>query len=157
MVSDIDLLIRLGGALVLGGLIGIERQIAGRAAGFRTMSIVSAGAALIMLLSLYVFEQMKAQGAVSDPSRIAAQVVSGIGFLGAGVIIRSGISIVGITTAATLWVCAAIGLAVGAGYYKGAVITTVLVIIVLFVFRRFEKFLNKKINKKHGESNHNNE
>jgi putative Mg2+ transporter-C (MgtC) family protein len=133
-LSWVEVLIRVGLAAVLGGAIGAEREFREREAGLRTHMLVSVGSALFTLVSAYAwrdFEFSTPEGIVFDPTRIAAQIVSGIGFLGAGAIIRQGLSIRGLTTAATLWVVAAIGMASGAGYYSGAVITTVLVIVAL--------------------------
>jgi putative Mg2+ transporter-C (MgtC) family protein len=122
----------------MGGAIGVERERRGREAGLRTHLLVSLGSALFTIVSAYGFHEFLASGASvvrADPSRIAAQIVTGIGFLGAGAIIRQGLSIRGLTTAATLWVVAAIGMAVGAGYYSGAVITTILVLVALWPLR----------------------
>jgi putative Mg2+ transporter-C (MgtC) family protein len=133
-LSWAEVLLRVGLAAVLGGAIGAEREFREREAGLRTHMLVSVGSALFTLVSAYAwrdFEFSTPEGIVFDPTRIAAQIVSGIGFLGAGAIIRQGLSIRGLTTAATLWVVAAIGMASGAGYYSGAVITTVLVIVAL--------------------------
>ena len=124
----LDLSIRLVVALLLGGLIGIEREFRAKAAGFRTHFLVSVGSALFCVVSQYGFgEEMK------DASRVAAQVVSGIGFLGAGMIIFQKNVIRGLTTAAGLWVTAAIGLACGAGMLLMAVIATALVLVGLEV------------------------
>ena len=145
MITHVELALRMGMAAILGGLVGIEREYVGKAAGFRTHALVSAGSSLIMIVSIYIYEVYKAQGAQTDPSRIAAQVVSGIGFLGAGAIIRSGAGVVvGLTTAASLWACAAIGLASGSGYYEGAFIGTIVVLIILVLFQKAEKFLIRK-------------
>jgi putative Mg2+ transporter-C (MgtC) family protein len=114
-------LLRLAVAAGLGGAIGFERELRERQAGLRTHLVVSVGAALFTLVSAYAFAGF---GPKVDPTRIAAQIVSGIGFLGAGAIIRQGFSVRGLTTAATLWLVAAIGMASGAGYYNGAVIAT---------------------------------
>lgn len=128
----IDLSIRLVVALLLGGLIGIEREFRAKAAGFRTHFLVSVGSALFCVVSQYGFgEEMK------DASRVAAQVVSGIGFLGAGMIIFQKNVIRGLTTAAGLWVTAAIGLACGAGMLLMAVIATALVLVGLEVLNIF--------------------
>lgn len=125
--------------MVLGGLIGLEREQANHAAGFRTHILVCLGAALIMLLSIYGFEEFVDEPNVRvDPARMAAQVVAGIGFLGAGVILFNGVSIKGLTTAASLWVVSAIGLAVGAGFYLAAVLTTALALFSLFVLNIVE-------------------
>ena len=120
-------LLRLSVAAVLGGAIGMERELRERGAGLRTHLVVCLGSALFTLVSAYGFNDFVAAGhayARIDPTRIAAQIVSGIGFLGAGAIIRQGLSVRGLTTAATLWLVAAIGMASGAGYYDAAVIAT---------------------------------
>jgi putative Mg2+ transporter-C (MgtC) family protein len=133
-----EILLRVGLAAVLGGAIGFERELREREAGLRTHMLVSVGAALFTLVSAYAWTDWRfstEDGLVFDPTRIAAQIVTGIGFLGAGAIIRQGLSVRGLTTAATLWVVAAIGMAAGAGYYAAAVITTVLVLISLWPLR----------------------
>jgi putative Mg2+ transporter-C (MgtC) family protein len=113
------ILLRLSVAGALGGAIGFERELRERGAGLRTHLVVCLGSALFTLVSAYAFV-----GPHVDPTRIAAQIVSGIGFLGAGAIIRQGLSVRGLTTAATLWLVAAIGMAAGAGYYDAAIIAT---------------------------------
>jgi putative Mg2+ transporter-C (MgtC) family protein len=131
-------LLRLALAAVLGGLIGMERELREREAGLRTHLLVSVGSALFTIVSAYGFHAFLESGAdvvQADPTRIAAQIVTGIGFLGAGAIIRQGFSVRGLTTAATLWVVAAVGLAAGAGYYSAAVITTALVLVALYPLR----------------------
>jgi putative Mg2+ transporter-C (MgtC) family protein len=133
-----EILLRVGLAAVLGGAIGFERELREREAGLRTHMLVSVGAALFTLVSAYAWTDWRfstENGLVFDPTRIAAQVVTGIGFLGAGAIIRQGLSVRGLTTAATLWVVAAIGMASGAGYYTAAAITTVLVLVSLWPLR----------------------
>jgi putative Mg2+ transporter-C (MgtC) family protein len=133
-----EVLIRVVLAGALGGAIGAEREIREREAGLRTHMLVAIGAALFTMVSAYAwrdFEFSTPEGIVFDPTRIAAQIVTGIGFLGAGAIIRQGLSIRGLTTAASLWVVAAIGMATGAGYYSGAVITTVVVLVSLWPLR----------------------
>jgi len=133
---------------VLGAAVGFERELREREAGLRTHLLVSVGAALFTLASAYGFHEFLTGGGAqvrADPTRIAAQIVTGIGFLGAGAIIREGMSIRGLTTAATLWVVAAIGLASGAGYYAAAAITTAIVIFTLWplqtlAYRVFERF-----------------
>jgi putative Mg2+ transporter-C (MgtC) family protein len=127
-----ELLLRLALAVALGGAIGIEREFRERDAGLRTHTLVSLGAALFTIAGAYGFRDFHGS---FDPTRIAAQVVTGIGFLGAGAIIRQGLSVRGLTTAATLWVAAAIGLTAGAGYYAAAVITTALVLLSLWPLR----------------------
>jgi putative Mg2+ transporter-C (MgtC) family protein len=131
-------LLRLALAAALGGLIGIERELREREAGLRTHLLVALGSALFTIVSAYGFHAFLASGASvvrADPTRIAAQIVTGIGFLGAGAIIRQGLSVRGLTTAATLWVVAAVGLAAGAGYYSAAVISTALVLVALWPLR----------------------
>ena len=125
-------------AAALGGAVGLERELHEREAGLRTHLLVAVGAALFTLVSAYAwtdFHFSRSSGISFDPTRIAAQIVTGIGFLGAGAIIRQGLSIRGLTTAATLWVVAAIGMASGAGYYAAALISTALVIFALWPLR----------------------
>ncbi|MCL4536774.1 MAG: MgtC/SapB family protein [Nitrospirae bacterium] len=132
--------LRLFIAAVLGGLIGIERQIGGQYAGFRTQLLVCLGSCLFTIASVHVY---KAHGAYTDPARIAAQIVVGIGFLGAGAILRHGVSIRGLTTAATLWIVSAIGMAVGFGEYMIAGFTTFLVLVNLALLKNIEDILPK--------------
>ena len=139
MISEKEMVIRLILAFVLSGLVGLEREVSGRAAGFRTHILVCVGSALIVMTSIFLFQQCGGAGGGVDPSRIPAQVVSGIGFLGAGTIIQIRDSVRGLTTAASLWVAAGIGLAVGSGFYLGAFATTVLVLIVLFILPHIER------------------
>jgi putative Mg2+ transporter-C (MgtC) family protein len=138
-ISDLEIILRIFISLILSSIIGIERERHSKPAGLRTHILVCVGANLIMLVSLLMAQKY---GEIS-PSRIAAQVVSGIGFLGAGTIIVSRGLVKGLTTAASLWAVAAIGLAVGAGFYKGAIITTLLIIFILYVFEFFEKKILK--------------
>ncbi len=138
MISDKELFIRLVLALILGGLIGLEREAHGRAAGLRTHILVCLGSCLIMFTSIHIYEVYKGLAQV-DPSRIAAQVVSGIGFLGAGTILRFRASVRGLTTAASLWTVAGLGLAVGSGSYKAAYFTTILALVTLALLNRLEK------------------
>ena len=129
-----DNLARLAVAAGLGGAIGFERELREREAGLRTHILVCVGSALFTIVSAYGFRDFLESGDQvirADPTRIAAQIVTGIGFLGAGAIIRQGLSVRGLTTAATLWVAAAIGIAAGAGYYSGAVVATVITIVAL--------------------------
>lgn len=128
-------------AAFLGGLVGLEREWSGKPAGFRTNLLICLGAALITTLSQEVAQRA---GAPADAGRIAAQVVSGIGFLGAGTIIQSRGSVVGLTTAATLWVVAAIGMNVGAGSYGDAVVATGLVMLTLMLLAQFEPTLRHR-------------
>jgi putative Mg2+ transporter-C (MgtC) family protein len=127
-------LVRLAVAAALAGAIGLERELDEKSAGLRTHMLVAIGSALFTLVSAYGFRDFLASGQVvvrADPSRIAAQIVTGIGFLGAGVIFRQGASVRGLTTAASLWVVAAVGMAAGAGYWQGAVIATVAALLSL--------------------------
>lgn len=131
-------------ASICGGLVGLEREQANRPAGLRTHVLVCVGSALIMQVSL-AMAHLAGEGLVNgDPGRIAAQVVSGIGFLGAGTIMREGVNIRGLTTAASLWVVAGVGLAVGANLYLPAIATSVLVIITLNCMARFEHHFTNK-------------
>jgi putative Mg2+ transporter-C (MgtC) family protein len=130
--------VRLVAAVVAGALIGLEREAHAKPAGFRTYIIICLGAALLMILSIYVPQQYFKNG---DPARIAAQVVTGIGFLGAGAIFRLGVNVQGLTTAASIWTTAAIGLVIGAGLFAVAGIALALVLIALTVLDRFEKRL----------------
>ena len=136
--------LRLGLAAVLGAAIGLERELRERQAGLRTHLVVSVGAALFTLVSAYGFA---AWGPRIDPTRIAAQIVTGIGFLGAGAIIRQGLSVRGLTTAATLWLVAAIGMATGAGYWEGAIVTTVGAIVILGPLRRIISRFRRDLNR----------
>jgi putative Mg2+ transporter-C (MgtC) family protein len=126
-----DVLLRLVAAALLGAALGLEREIHGHQAGMQTHMLVSLGSALFTVLSIYGFSQIPGTAA-SDPSRISAQVVTGIGFLGAGAIIKYGTSIRGLTTAASLWVVASIGLAAGAGAYFLAVAGTLIALLALW-------------------------
>lgn len=138
--------IRLFLAAFLGAIIGVEREMKNRAAGFRTHIIVSVGACLIMLIGVDAIGEISSDKA-RDIARIAGQVVSGIGFLGAGTILQKKDGVSGLTTAATLWLSAAIGLAVGIGYYEGAIIATVICLITLVSLKGFSDFINKRTTK----------
>jgi putative Mg2+ transporter-C (MgtC) family protein len=137
-LSAAEVVLRVALAAALGGAIGLERELREREAGLRTHLLVSVGSALFTLVSAYAWDDFAfslQSGVTLDPTRISAQIVTGIGFLGAGAIIRQGLSIRGLTTAATLWVVAAIGLASGAGYYWAAIFTTALVLVTLWPLR----------------------
>lgn len=126
MSIEVEMVLRLLLATALGAIIGYQRERAGKSAGLRTHILICAGAALFTVASLYGF------GAVADPARVAAGIVAGIGFLGAGAIIRRDEGVVaGLTTAATIWAVAAIGLAAGAGLYLVSAVTTAIILIVL--------------------------
>ncbi|SIS61716.1 putative Mg2+ transporter-C (MgtC) family protein [Salimicrobium flavidum] len=141
--------VRLVIALFLSGLIGFERELKKHSAGFRTHILVGVGACLMMLLSLYGFEEyiQKYDNIRFDPARIPSYVISGIGFLGAGTIIVHGSTIRGLTTAASIWTVAGIGLVVGAGMYDVAVLSTVLVLISLIVLNNVEEKYLKNVGK----------
>ncbi|HQN69614.1 MAG TPA: MgtC/SapB family protein [Anaerolineaceae bacterium] len=130
----LDILLRLGLALILGGVVGFERERDSQPAGLRTHMILVLGACLAAIIS----EEMGARFG-SDPTRLTAQVISGIGFLGAGAILRFGFNIKGLTTATTLWTMAIVGLAVGFGYYLLGALTTVFMIIILTIMNVIEK------------------
>ena len=140
MLASNEIILRLALAAVLGSAIGIERERLAWAAGLRTHMLVSVGSTLIMIVSAFAFSDALGQNHVElDPSRIAAQVVSGIGFLGAGTILLRGEFVRGLTTAASLWTVAAVGLAVGGGLYLAAVSATVLILIILAGIRPIER------------------
>ena len=134
-ISEIDIIIRLGLAFVAGAIVGFERSSRRQVAGLRTHILISVGAALLMILSIWLPQQIGS----GDPGRIAAQVVSGMGFLGAGAIIRLGYNIRGLTTAASLWLIAAIGMTIGAGLFIAAGTAAVFALIALFVLNKVER------------------
>ena len=138
--TQLDLALRLTVGLVLGAVIGFERELQRQPAGFRTHSLVSLGAALFTVVSAYGFT-----GDLVDPTRIAAQIVSGIGFIGAGTILQHRGHIRGLTTAASLWSVAAIGTAAGAGLYIVAIVGTLLILIVLSILDRIEEFARRRL------------
>ena len=142
-LSYLELTVRLTLSILLGGIIGLERETINKPAGFRTHILVCLGSTIVMLVSLFIFTEFKGSTNV-DPSRIPAQVVSGIGFLGAGTIIIEGANVKGLTTAASLWTVSAIGLAVGVGFYYGAILATFLILLTLIAFNKLEAFLLKK-------------
>lgn len=141
MVSNLEIIIRLILASILGALLGLERESSNRPAGFRTHVLVTLGSALIMLVSKdgFIFDGVR----TGDPARLAAQVISGIGFLGAGTIMKTGDSIKGLTTAASLWVSAGLGLAIGAGYYLGGIVAGFIALLTLLNLGHFQERLNK--------------
>ncbi len=131
----LEAFLKLGLTVLFSGLIGYEREHSRRPAGFRTHILVAVGATLVMMTSGYVFEYY--EGLVSfDPTRLGAQVISGIGFLGAGTILREGFSVKGLTTAASLWSVSCVGLAIGVGYYEGAFVATIVIYLTLNTFKR---------------------
>lgn len=140
LATQLDLALRLAVGLVLGAIIGFERELQRQPAGFRTHSLVSLGAALFTVVSAYGFS-----GDLVDPTRIAAQIVSGIGFIGAGTILQHRGNIRGLTTAASLWAVAAIGTAAGAGLYSVALVGTILILVVLSILDRVEALTHRRL------------
>ena len=138
MINLFSTTIRLALAFVLGGVIGLEREKKGVSAGLRTHILITVGATLIMLTSLYIYDIYHEKSTI-DPGRIAAGVITGVGFLGAGTIIKSKEGIRGLTTAASIWVSAAIGLAVGCGYFSAAIIVTGASYLALSILKKIEK------------------
>jgi putative Mg2+ transporter-C (MgtC) family protein len=150
MLPDWELVSRLLIAALLGAFVGFEREHLHKPAGLRTHMLVSTGACLFMIVSAFGFRDILGTEHVTlDPSRVAAQVVSGIGFLGAGAILLRGKFIQGITTAASIWTVAAVGLATGGGLYIEAIAATVIILIILVVVGRFEQRVIKPKSKKH--------
>jgi putative Mg2+ transporter-C (MgtC) family protein len=143
VIRDIDYITigRVFLAFVLGGLVGFERERTQRPAGLRTHMLVAAGAACFTVASIYGFQGL---GANSDPARLAAQIITGIGFLGAGAIFRTGDTVKGITTASSIWITAAIGILTGAGMIYLAIFTTVMTWFVLFVLKSIEMRLERR-------------
>ena len=141
-IFDITLVIRVLSSVLLGFAIGLEREMTNKYAGLRTNILVCLGACLFTIISIYGFPEVSVTGdelGTRDTARVAAQVVTGIGFIGGGTVLRHGATVFGLTTAATLWVSASIGMACGAGMYGLAIVATVLSILVLVSVRLFEK------------------
>lgn len=145
--SDLELALRVGLAFVLGGVVGFEREFNDQPAGLRTHIAVSLGACLFALVSAYGFDEFRAERAATnyqiDVTRVASQVVVGMGFLGAGAIIKFGPTVRGLTTAASLWVTAAIGLAVAMGSYELALVTTAAVLLSLVLLRWPKRWIDR--------------
>jgi putative Mg2+ transporter-C (MgtC) family protein len=140
-LAPLEIGFRLLCAMIIGLIVGIEREYTHRPAGMRTHILVALGSCTVMLTGQMIFAQYHPYGATPDPARLAAQVIAGVGFLGAGTILRDGASVKGLTTAASLWGVACLGLAVGGGYYMIALVGTVLVILTLTLFELLQKFL----------------
>ncbi len=140
----ISMVLRLILACILGGIIGFEREHVHRPAGLRTHILVCVGSALVMVTSEYIYYHFSSKVNV-DPARLGAQVISGIGFLGAGTIIKEGVSVKGLTTAASLWAVSCVGIAIGIGFYSGAVIATAIIFIILVVIKKTQ---NKLVSQK---------
>ena len=143
--AQLELTLRLVAALLLGAVIGWERELQRMPAGFRTHALVSLGSAIFTVISAHALT-----GDGSDPTRIAAQIVSGIGFLGGGAILHHGGTVRGLTTAASLWAVAAVGMAAGAGLYVLAAVSAILVIIGLEVFQRLEHVIKRRLDIPYG-------
>ena len=139
--TQIELTVRLVVALLLGAVIGWERELQRMPAGFRTHALVSLGSAIFTVISAYAFT-----GPGSDPTRVAAQIVSGIGFLGGGAILHYGGTVRGLTTAASLWAVAGVGMAAGEGLFVVAAVSALLVIVALEVFQRLERVAKRRLN-----------
>ena len=147
LLSDIEAIKRLALAMVVGAALGVEREWLDRPAGLRTYMLVVEGACLFMICAILLSEQISKAGGVSDPGRIASTVVQGIGFIAAGVILTTGREVIGLTTAAGLWVATALGLLIGAGFFFVAVVAAVATVVALIALRRFElRVLSSKPN-----------
>jgi putative Mg2+ transporter-C (MgtC) family protein len=146
LTGELDLAFRVFIALVIGLALGFERELRGGPAGLRTTGLVTAGACLFTGLGLIPF------GRAVDPTRLAAGIVTGVGFLGAGSILRQGGDVIGLTTAASIWIAAAIGMAVGFGYYTTAIVSSVLVLLTLIGLRWVEvRFFRSRRNRRHDD------
>src|SRR6201991_34670 len=143
-ISLPDIALRLTLVVLLCGAIGLERETRDQPAGVRTHVLVGMGAAIFTLISAYGFSGFASAGAPIDPTRVAAQVVTGVGFLGAGAIIHQGMAVRGLTTAAAVWISAAIGMAAGLGFYSLALTGSALVLIALLVFRQIRGALLRR-------------
>jgi len=140
VMENLIITVKLLLSAVLGGIIGYEREEVGKPAGFRTLMLVSLGACLFMLISSHIAKGLP----YADPTRVASQVVVGVGFLGAGAIFHAGVTVVGLTTAASIWVVAAVGLAVGAGLYYAGVVATVLTLVIIRVAKKILSHREKR-------------
>jgi putative Mg2+ transporter-C (MgtC) family protein len=137
-LSDVEAVQRLALAMVVGAVLGIERERLDRPAGLRTYMLVVEGACLFMICAILLAEQIVRAGGISDPGRIASTVVQGIGFIAAGVILTTGKQVIGLTTAAGLWVATALGLLIGAGFYVVAIVAAVVTVVALVALRGVE-------------------
>ena len=142
-LSITGILLRLLCALIVGVVIGTEREYTHRPAGMRTHMLVSLGACVVMIIGQLIFQQYRTYGATPDPARMAAQVITGVGFLGAGTILKEGPTVKGLTTAASLWATACLGLAAGAGYYALAIAGMLFIFATLTIFEVFQDKLIK--------------
>ncbi len=137
-IENTDFLIRIIFSIVLGSIIGFERELTNKSAGLRTQILVCLGACIFTILSIYGFSTAVTLYPLGDPSRVAAQIITGIGFIGAGTVLRQGLTVTGLTTASTLWIVAAIGMCCGCGKISIAVVSTVLAVAILVLIRTFE-------------------
>ncbi len=142
--DELVILIRVLAGVVLGGLIGFERTFRGRPAGFRTHALVCVSSSLLMLVTVYQHQWMidvPVEAIRTDPTRMAQGIMTGIGFLGAGVIFKEGLTVSGLTTAASIWITAVIGIMVGVGFYFAAVLGTIATVAILSLFRIVEQYM----------------
>ncbi len=146
-LGPLDILLRLLCAMLIGAVIGTEREYTHRPAGMRTHMLVALGACAVMITSQLIFWEYRPYGATPDPARLSAQVITGVGFLGAGTILREGPTIKGLTTAASIWSVACLGIAAGGGYYAVALIGTACMMVTLIIF----EWLQKKLLRGHYE------
>lgn len=144
--SELDMTVRLLVSMILGLAIGFEREYTSKWAGIKTHILVAVGSTVFTILSIYSFPKIIVTGVASgssacvgDPARVAAQILTGIGFIGGGTVLRHGVSVYGLTTAASLWMAAAIGMAAGTGDFTLATVSTIISIIVLVAFRKFQQ------------------
>ncbi len=147
-IENADILLRIIFSIILGSIIGLERELTNKSAGLRTQIMVCLGSCLFTILSIYGFSTAVTLYPLGDPSRVAAQIITGIGFIGAGTVLRQGLTVTGLTTASTLWIVAAIGMACGCGKLNIAVVSTILAVAILVLIRMFEMKIMPK-NLKH--------
>lgn len=147
-IENADILLRIIFSIILGSIIGLERELTNKSAGLRTQIMVCLGSCLFTILSIYGFSTAVTLYPLGDPSRVAAQIITGIGFIGAGTVLRQGLTVTGLTTASTLWIVAAIGMACGCGKLNIAVVSTVLAVAILVLIRILEMKIMPK-NLKH--------
>lgn len=143
-VGPLEIVLRLLCAMFVGAVIGTERELTHRPAGMRTHMLVALGSCVVMITSQMIFHQYRAFGATPDPARLSAQVITGVGFLGAGTILKEGPSIKGLTTAASVWAVACLGIAVGGGYYALGILGTVGMIVILVLFEWLQEKLMRE-------------
>ena len=147
-IENADILLRIIYSIILGSIIGLERELTNKSAGLRTQIMVCLGSCLFTILSIYGFSTAVTLYPLGDPSRVAAQIITGIGFIGAGTVLRQGLTVTGLTTASTLWIVAAIGMACGCGKLNIAIVSTILAVAILVLIRMFEMKIMPK-NLKH--------